>query len=45
MTFTSITWDKKERVVTTPVAAAYNGKGSGGGNVSHELIPIDTPPQ
>ncbi len=44
MTFTFIIGDWKEHVVTTLVTTAYNGRGSGGGNVSHELIPMDTPP-
>jgi len=44
MTLTSITGDEKEHVVTTIVTTVYNGRGSGGGNVSHELIPIDITP-
>jgi hypothetical protein len=39
MIFTSITRDGNEHVVTTPITIAYNGGGSGGRNVNHELIP------
>jgi len=39
MTFTSITGDGKEHVITAPITIAYSGGGSGGGNINHELIP------
>jgi hypothetical protein len=41
---TFVAGDKKEHVITTPIIATYNGGGSGGRSVSHELIVIDAPP-
>jgi hypothetical protein len=35
MTLTSITGDGKEHVVTIIITTTYNGRESGGGNVSH----------